>query len=160
LNKCTYFPDYFIKTKNTANIRQAKAAKWFHCSISPLKSTDVKTTNNTSVIEPILPVTTMQGFYEIELTIGVKEYIAVRKTKRSPLVVKVPNGLHLNDDLTLTYTEYDRSRSRWIYDISAVTTKTMKIQEYFKKYSDIDRLNVDLSYRDRIIQNESTALGR
>jgi site-specific DNA recombinase len=103
-----------------------------------------------------LPVTTMQGFYEIELTIGSKEYIAVRKTKRSPLVVKVPNGLHLNEDLTLSYTEYDRSNSRWLYDLSAVRNRTMKIQDYFKKYAEEDRLNVDLSYRDRIIQSEST----
>lgn len=98
-----------------------------------------------------LPVTTMQGFYKIDLNIGVTEYIAVRKTKRSPLVIKVPYSMTLNDDLTLSYTEYEISTSNYINLVSS-GTKNISIQEFFKKYSEEDRLLIDLEYRDFINQ--------
>lgn len=98
-----------------------------------------------------LPVTTMQGFYKIDLNIGVTEYIAVRKTKRNPLIIKVPFSMTVNEDLTLTYSEYDISTSSYIELVSA-GPKSISIQEYFKKYSEEDVLNVDLSYRENINQ--------
>lgn len=99
-------------------------------------------------------VTTMQGFYKIDLNIGVTEYIAVRKTNRNPLVIKVPNGITVNPDLTLTYTEFDRSRSKVLYDFSATRTRIITIQEYFKLYSEEDKLDVDFSYRETMTKSD------
>jgi site-specific DNA recombinase len=100
-----------------------------------------------------LPVTTMQGFYKIDLNIGITEYIAIRKTKRNPLIVKVPLSLTINEDLTISYTDYDISTESYI-ELVSTGTKNITIQEYFKKYSEEDVLNVDLSYRDFIVSNE------
>ena len=38
---------YFMNTKYTARIRNITATKWFHCRVSPLKSTETITPNTT-----------------------------------------------------------------------------------------------------------------
>ena len=36
---------YFMNTKYTARTRNITATRWFHCSVSPLKSTETMTPN-------------------------------------------------------------------------------------------------------------------
>lgn len=92
-------------------------------------------------------VTTMQGFYKIDLKIGVTEYIAIRKTDRNPLIIRVPDIYTINENLTLSYDYYVPSKNGDPLDFNTLERKTITIQEYFKSYEIADRLEADFSYR-------------
>jgi site-specific DNA recombinase len=95
-----------------------------------------------------LPVTIMQGFYDIEFKFGVSEKVAVKKTNRSPVFAIVPQAFEITDELKLRVTTYDPALAKEIFDFGATTNQEITIQEFFEKFAN-DYLTVDLSYRDQ-----------
>lgn len=97
-----------------------------------------------------LPVTTMQGYYKIELNIGVIEYIATSKVQRNPIAVKVPDIYTLNDDLTLSFDYYIASDNNKPMEFNNPVRKTITIQEYLKICNSDDVLDIDITYREKM----------
>jgi len=94
-----------------------------------------------------LPVTIMQGFYDIEFKFGVSEKVAVKKTNKSPIFAIVPQAFELTEELKLRVTTYDPALAKERFDFGAMTNQEITIQQFFDKFAD-EYLTVDLSYRD------------
>lgn len=93
-----------------------------------------------------LPVTTMQGFYVVDYFFDAKSVVAVRKTNRNPAFAIVPLGLELTDDIRLRVTELTTDASETPFNLSAVTSRKITIQQFLGQYAD-DFIDVNLSYR-------------
>ena len=95
-----------------------------------------------------LPVTTMQGFYVVDYFFDARSVVAVKKTNRKPVFADVPLGLELTDDLLLRITEATTDLNTMPFDLSAVVSRFITIQEFFDRYAD-DFIDVNLSYREQ-----------
>ncbi|WP_167618030.1 recombinase family protein [Maribellus sediminis] len=94
-----------------------------------------------------LPVTTMQGFYNVEFQFGVTEKIAIKKTTKSPVFVKVPPAFEITSENKLQVTSYDPALAKATFDFGAMTNQEITIQQFFNSYAE-EFLDVDLSYRE------------
>ena len=77
-----------------------------------------------------------------------RSVVAVKKTNRKPVFADVPLGLGLTDDLLLRLTEATTDLNTMPFDLSAVVSRFITIQEFFDRYAD-DFIDVNLSYREQ-----------
>lgn len=96
-----------------------------------------------------LPVTTMQGFYNVEFQFGVTEKIAIKKTTKSPVFARVPPAFEITGENKLQVTSYDPALAKATFDFGAMTNQEITIQQFFNSYAE-EFLDVDLSYRDKV----------
>lgn len=121
----------FAKSENFDNLNLAERASLFKKYIKRIH---------------YLPVTSMQGFYDIEFKFGVYEKVAIKKTNKSPIFAKVPHAFDITDELKLRVTTYDPNLAKEKFDFGAMTSQEVTIQQFFDKFAD-EYLTVDLSYR-------------
>lgn len=117
------------KTENFDNLNIKDRAKIFKKYIQKIE---------------FISITSLQGFYKIYFNFGIVQYVAAKKTTKSPKFAVLPNAFTLNEDYTINVLEGGND----VLNLSNYRNKKITIQEFFKKYAN-DYLDVNMSYRSK-----------
>lgn len=92
-----------------------------------------------------IPVTLMQGFYNVKFHSGYQIYVAIKKTAKSPIIAVLPNGYSVDESSKEIIEFYDSG------NIANIQGDRITIQEYFNSFlvkKELTVLHIDFSWRN------------